>query len=174
MPCSSTDISKRKFVCLFAALWVSAELSHFAWAEPSGNDTQDFNAFIQLSALLTGTSHLNLDIARKIQALIVAEPWGREHLTQVAAKLKFLNSAAGAQTPLQAIDSLRFSSGERWFINHLLTTWITGIYYHQIGVQLVTYQQALMFTALDGVRPPPGQCMGEFGYWSSAPAGVLS
>jgi hypothetical protein len=129
------------------------------------------DVFLYLSRILTGADKLDAPTAQRFYDLFAEEPWGKEHLAQVAEKLKLPQSSIEiSKSELKRLlDFKMFSNGERWFINHFLTTWMTGIYYHQVGDKIVTYQKALMFTALDGIRPSPGVCSGKFGYWSEAP-----
>lgn len=168
------DLPRRRSLAFLAGSLLLCAMPLRSWAADSQQRIQSFVVFMRLSRILTGTDDLDADFAQRIYNLIAAEPWGIEHIAQVAEKLK-VASASGVITPLEQEELLapdHFSAGERWFINHLLTTWLSGIYYHQIGDQVVTYQHALMNTALIGVRAPYGQCGGTFGYWSDAPTGV--
>lgn len=124
--------------------------------------------FVQLSRLLTGAAECSPLMAQPIFELLTAEPWGREHLAQLSQK--WLPLAASGNPP--SLDLTRLSPGERWFAAHWLTTWLTGIYYHQSGNRMVSYRDALMYLGLATVRPVPGFCGGEFGAWSEPPAGV--
>ena len=125
--------------------------------------------FIKLCELVTGTTKLERETAQQILNCIQNEPWGKEHLGQIARKL--LPAYATETLPtdrLVLLDPKRFEEGERWFIGHLLTTWFTGVYYHQTS-RVISYEHALMFAALDDIRPSPSYCAGEFGYWSKPP-----
>lgn len=164
-------ITRREFVAALLALWAGSALPGISWAqaEPAGAD--DLDAFLRLSAFVTGVAALDRETARQILDLIRAEPWGKEHLGQIAAKLLPSGPEAGLSGARgELLDPRRFTDGERWFIGHLLTTWFTGVYYHQIGNHVVAYREALMHVALQDVRPAPGHCGGEFGYWSEPPA----
>lgn len=165
------DLSRRSVLAFLATSLLLGVLP--ARALESQEQLLSFVVFLRLSRILTGSDKLDPDTARRIFNLISTEPWGIQHLAQLADKLK-VTPVGIVITPLQRealLDPVRFDSGERWFINHLLTTWMTGIYFHQIGNQTVTYQHALMHTAMEGVGD---KCTGEFGYWSSAPIGALS
>lgn len=134
----------------------------------------NLDEFIKLTELITGTTSIDRETARNILACFQAEPWGKEHLGQIAKKL--LPRYATELLPdsrNQLLDPLRFESGERWFMGHFLTTWFTGIYYHQVS-RVVTYEHALMFETLSDVRPSPGLCAGEFGFWAKPPESVLT
>ncbi|GEM_PF-1875434 len=168
------DFSRRR-----SLIWLTASLLYCAmprrsWGFDAQQQLQLFVVFMSLSRILTGADKLDEDFGEHLYNVILAEPWGREHLTQVAEKLQ-ITPASLTISPVELNKMLipeRFSDGERWFINHLLTTWVTGIYYHQLGNQVLTYRHALMYSALDDVSSPHGQCGGEFGYWTEAPTGI--
>lgn len=170
--------SRRRVLVTLLALFASQSIPRLALANPAGKNSHsvanDLDVFIRLSAIVTGVSALDRDTAQKILHLIRAEPWGKEHLGQIAAKL--LPEWAAQPLPdtrQELFEPSRFSDGERWFIGHLMTTWFTGVYYHQIGNHVVAYRDALMHVALQDVRPIPGHCDGTFGFWSEPPAGVI-
>ena len=168
------DLSRRRLLSMLAASLVFFTIPGRSWAIGAQQQLQSFVVFMKLSRTLTGAVKLDNDFGERIYHLILTEPWGMEHLTQVAEKLQVTPSSM-AMLPDELKKTLypdRFSEGERWFINHLLTTWVTGIYYHQVGNQVVTYQHALMYSALSDVSSTHGQCGGEFGYWSDAPTGI--
>lgn len=164
------DFPKRKSLTLLTASLLFCAMPGRSWAIESQQQLQSFVVFINLSRILTGTDDLDLDFGKRIFTLIAAEPWGMQHLAQLAEKLQVTPSSGTMAERDLSPD--RFTSGERWFINHLLTSWVTGIYYHEVGNQVVTYQHALMYSALRDVRAVHGQCGGEFGFWSAIPAGI--
>jgi hypothetical protein len=138
-------------------------------ADNSSTTANDVDEFIRLSALITGTRKLDRETAQKILTCIQNEPWGKEHLGQIARKL--LPQYSQVPLPVDRAELLnpsRFEEGERWFIGHFLTTWFTGVYYHQSS-RVVSYEHALMFAALEDVRPVPSHCAGEFGFWATPP-----
>lgn len=173
------NAKRRRVLTALVVLCASAGLSRFANAAATGKGAgavaEDLDAFIRLSEVITGTKHLDREAATQVLAAIRAEPWGKEHLAQIAAKLMPSLSDTPLPTDRQILlDPKRFGEGERWFIDHLLTTWFTGIYYHQSGDRVVAYKSALMHAALEDVRPIPGHCNGVFGFWSEPPKGVNS
>lgn len=169
--------SRRRALGALLVLFASQGIPGLALADPAGKAghtvANDLDAFIRLSAMVTGVSELDRNTARKVLALISAEPWGKEHLRQIAGKLMPEWSAQALPASRQELfEPSRFSDGERWFIGHLMTTWFTGVYYHQTGNHVVAYRDALMHVALQDVRPIPGHCDGTFGFWSEPPVGV--
>ncbi len=132
-------------------------------------EPDNYAYFMSISRTLTGKDRLDENTAERIYDLIRTEPWGPQHVVQVAEKLKISTPDILALERESLLNPDRYSAGERWFINHLLTTWLTGIYYHQNGNKVVSYRHALMFTSLDGVSQPRSLCGGSFGFWSEAP-----
>ncbi len=111
---------------------------------------------------MTGYQPLNADMAKALFELISTEPWGIEHLRRVQHKL----SLAG--NPKKGLASL--DQSERWFFGHMLTSWVTGIYYHNSGNIMVSYEHALMHASFKDIRPTPGLSSEEFGFWSKPPS----
>lgn len=142
----------------------------FATPETSISIADNLDLFIELSSAVTGVQNLDRDTAQKILDLIRVEPWGKEHLSQIGEKI--FPSGNDSHSPQERLNPASFTEGERWFIGHLLTTWFTGVFYHQIGNHVVTYRHALMHAAIQDVRPIPGHCDDSFGFWSKPPVGA--
>lgn len=120
-----------------------------------------FDRFVVFSRNVTGYRQLNLEMAKSLFDIFSAEPWGIDHLKRVHDKL---TSGSHGHDILASLDK-----GEHWFLGHFLTTWITGIYYHSSGNQMVSYEHALMYEAFENIRPIPGLSEQEFGFWSKPP-----
>lgn len=162
---------------MLAAMMAMQATAGLAWAElqdevPRVKD-EDFQAFVTISVFLTGVKQLDLEIAREIFTHLLAEPWGKEHLEQITVKLSPLLMAESMVVPRwQLLHPTRFTGTEHWFIQHILTTWYTGIYYFEDTSLFVAYQRALMNVALQDVMPTPGFSDGAFGFWSQLPPGA--
>ncbi len=124
--------------------------------------------FARLSQYLTGVQHLDHALLRDLLYELQEEPWGMEHLRRVMEKL--LPSDADAWSLLQPIDLGLLDDAERWFVQHLLVSWMTGIYFHARGNRTLSYRHALMHEALRDIRPIPGECERPFGHWRHPPA----
>lgn len=162
---------RRKLLCVLATLLASTKLPSLAWASPADGPVSNdaaLNQFIRLSEVLTGTDQLDRETAGKILERLQTEPWGREHLAQITPKILGPDAPTDRQ---KLFDKTRYTEGEHWFIGHVLTTWFTGIYYHQTNYA-ISYRYALMHAAIQDVRPVPGHCNGEFGFWSQPPQGA--
>jgi hypothetical protein len=172
---SGCAISRRRAMFMLAGLLAYQSFPRLAFAttEAASNFANSLDRFIELSSAVTGVEKLDRDTAQKILDLIRSEPWGKEHLAQIAEKI----FPSGADSNLtvsrqELLNPAKFTEGERWFIGHFLTTWFTGVFYHQIGNHVVSYRHALMHTAMQDVRPIPGHCDGSFGFWSKPPVGA--
>lgn len=173
------DSGRRRVLGLVAALLAMQGAPTLAWAalqdEVPRVADEDFQAFVTISVFLTGVKNLDLEIARKIYDHLRAEPWGKQHLELITVKISPLLMSESLVVPRwQLLHPTRFSETEHWFIQHILTTWYTGIYYFENTAQFVTYQHALMNVALQDVRPTPGVSDGNYGFWSEPPAGAES
>lgn len=123
--------------------------------------TISYEEFLQLSKLLTGSSDVEHHTAATMFETFRKEPWGMEHMYRVYSKIRDVSE----------LQLSKMDDGERWFTGHLLNTWITGIYYHESGNRTISYEHALMYDALTDLRPVPGYCDREFGFWSKPPLG---
>ena len=131
----------------------------------------NFTVFYKLSQWLTYREKLSEKAAKKLYKAFQNEPWGKEHIIQVYNKLQ--NSIENQDTSLDIqslIEADYFSDGERWFILHLITTWYLGIYYHEDMLnQRVLYEEALMFSSLEGLATIPYYNATPYGDWSNPP-----
>lgn len=166
--------TRREFVGYLLALAGSQCIPRIVFASPKDFAfvAEDIDAFRKLSSIISGVDQLDEETAQQILNCIRAEPWGKEHLAQIAEKIL---PPAKSRMPInrrKLLDHKQFTEGERWFIGHLLTTWFTGVYYHQTGNQVVAYRNALMFQSIKEIRPIPGHCDAHFGFWSQPPTGA--
>lgn len=101
------------------------------------------------------------------------EPWAPEHINGLHKKIaRALGEGSKKRASLKD-PSLKFTDGEVWFAEHLLTTWYLGIYYHQERpTQRILYETALEFSATKGVMPIPYLENVGYGAWTQAPKGV--
>ena len=132
-------------------------------------DKPSLQEFLRLSTILTGHGDLDPGVARRIYALILAEPHGPQHVTRVYERIRAAAAADPRKSREQILAPQAFDSGERWFIGHLLVTWYTGVYYHSVGNQQVAFEAALMHRALARMRTPPSICESEPGFWAAPP-----
>jgi len=159
---------RRQIVQFASALMLALPLlPQLLWAE--SNDTPStpnaINTFMALSTFLTANHILDRDMAIQILQQIMQEPWGKEHLQRVLKKSQLQDRGKFDAAKLTSLDA-----GESWFTGHLLTTWVTGTYFHESGNKVISYKQALMHAAFRDIYPEPNQCASKFGYWQTPPA----
>ncbi|MDQ6954238.1 MAG: sugar dehydrogenase complex small subunit [Mariprofundaceae bacterium] len=156
---------------LVASIAVLPLLPQLLYADVDSNNAmstipEDEKAkFMALSALLTGVTTLDENSGLKIMHKLQQEPWGEEHLHRVFQKF----SIGKTEQPSTINGFENLDEGERWFVGHILTTWITGIYFHESGNEVMTYSHALMHSSLRDIYPEPHMCDSPFGYWQKPP-----
>jgi hypothetical protein len=161
-----------------AAFWAMPHGDHssleLVLPEPGDHNAPSFEVFAALSRIVMLRADLDLDLARRMYSVFMAEPWGPKHIGTAYARLrqaiiarsKVLNDAE--PVPLDDLDS-----GEKWFVSHLLVTWYLGVYYHeQRPTQRITLDGALMFDAVRGLMPKPFIEDVGFGAWADVPPGI--
>jgi len=142
-----------------ALLWLE---SRDVYGTESKDDALD--TFMGLSIFLTARDDLNSEMGAQILQKIMQEPWGKEHLQRVLQKSPIEEGKAFNKSIMMRLDA-----GELWFVGHLLTTWITGSYFHESGNNVISYEHALMHAAFRDVYPEPYICSSDFAYWQTAP-----
>jgi len=159
------NFKDRRILLKSLAMIMSLPLCHRLTYATILSDVVSFKAFVQYIEKIFGFNHLNVDMSREIYELIQNEPWGMNHLSRVFNK----SSGVSGEHLLAQLDE-----GEHWFLEHLLTTWLTGIYYHNRMNIVVSYEYALMHEALVSIRPVPGISTETFGFWHQPPQGMSS
>ncbi|MDX8401729.1 MAG: sugar dehydrogenase complex small subunit [Mariprofundaceae bacterium] len=155
--------ARRHLVRLLGAGGVVLALAPAALVEAAVlPEAMDVRALTDLCERLTGTRP-SAALAKRTLAALLAEPWGASHLQRLRVKQGSL--LREGRWRLEALDE-----GERWFLSHLLTTLVTGVYFHERGNRALAWDDALMHAALADVRPVPLACTGRFGDWSRPPA----
>ena len=124
-----------------------------------------FEVFVEYIEKVFGFDHLDANMSKRIYHLIQDEPWGMDHLQRVVEKSRNVSGAS----ILTGLDE-----GEHWFLGHVLTTWVTGIYYHDSANVVVSYEHALMHEGLASIRPIPGLSTEKFGFWHQRPKSMHS
>ncbi|MFM2407287.1 MAG: Membrane bound containing D-sorbitol dehydrogenase [Pseudomonadota bacterium] len=172
------NLSRRSAIAVLAVLTIGRFFPSVVAAEMTVGDVAGLNGFIRLSVFLTQVEQLDQETAGRIYEHILLEPWGKEHLALIEERIRILQLESSSTVTLQQLLANKHfneeaGKGERWFVDHLLTTWFTGIYYHQSGNYVITYRDALMHVALQNIRPIPGHCVSTFGYWTEPPVSAV-
>lgn len=131
-----------------------------------------FGEFFALSQIVLLRSELNERGARRLYEVFLEEPWAGKHIGHAYKLLReelikhYRN--VGDRGP---VDFSRLETGERWFVDHLVTTWYLGVYYHQERpTRRILYEEALMFDAIRGTMPIPFLESTGFGAWAEPPS----
>ena len=131
------------------------DTSVFVITDPENTDPTGrlFETFKALSQIVTFRNDLDMPTLETIYSVFRDEPWMVEHTLTSYEQLKpFLNT----NTPPITHPELQLGEGQKWFTDHLFTTWYLGIYYHERTQPIrVSYEQALMFEAIKETRPIP-------------------
>ena len=105
--------------------------------------------FIDLSKTLTGTNNLDPDAARTLLGAFIATG----HEADLAALITDPASGTGKNATLA---------------NAIVAAWYSGVCNTKDGQAVVSYDQALMWSAMTFTKPL-GECGGDTGYWSDPP-----
>lgn len=175
-----TKISRRSIVKALLTLGLSSVAAPYLniFADDSSNlklpklkrislNNLDITAFKELSKIVTLQRNLDDETVKNMYEVFISEPWGKEHIVGLYNKL--INNLTAHQTA-HNIKKEEFSDGEKWFTNHLLTTWYLGVYYHQDRpTKRITYEFALMYQTTNDLVPIPFTEATGFGNWAEPP-----
>lgn len=145
----------------------------FAAALPPLDATQpaSVEVFHALSQLVTCRDDLDPAVTARLFPLFMDEPWGPKHIATAYSRLRAAAISQGTFCPPGA--GVDLGAEERWFVEHLLTTWYLGVYYHvDLPTRRMTYEGALMFDAVAGFLPLPLVERVSFGAWAQPPPGA--
>ena len=150
-PASGTALDRRAFIV--GTFGISAALVFPAWAAdaPTAGDFQQICA-----ALANGRKIGTADAAAYLAALS-----GRETNGALTALVEVVRT-----TPTSELDAVIKAKGLDAAANEVVATVYSGVIETGGQVQVITYEDALVWEALPYTKPS-GQCGGEFGYWSA-------
>jgi len=140
----------------------------------ASDQLSSFDIFRDVSHFVTLRETLDADAMQKMYDVFMEEPWAKEHAAGIHKKITSALTVNLDQKRLALKDdSWKFTDGEKWFAEHLLTTWYLGIYYHQEKPeQRILYEESLMFEAIDGLLPIPFLENVGYGAWTQPPEGA--
>jgi hypothetical protein len=174
-------VTRRKLLKTLLALGVgsvfSSCLTGFAGSlekipVKSGDGKPSLETFTALSSLVTLHDDLDPETVKKMHAVFMDEPWGPDHIVRLHRKIVegLAKRIDRKKHPLGQDGAWKLDEGEKWFAGHLLTTWYLGIYYHgERPTQRITFENALMFKAVEGLLPVPYLQPVGFGKWAEPP-----
>ncbi|MDF3867706.1 sugar dehydrogenase complex small subunit [Pseudomonas denitrificans (nom. rej.)] len=159
-PLPAFPLSRRRLLavaCASAALG-SVLLSPAArtWAALTPQVEKELEGFMTLSQRLTGRSNLDPRIGQRLfQALA-------QHDTALKQSLAELLERLG-----DAPDS--WNERQQWLARQILGGWYLGQVGDDTSATVVTYEQALMFRAVDDVLVIRSYCPNKPGFWAAQP-----
>jgi len=139
----SGTLSRRQLLAWGSGTALALVFGQGAWAQ----STVSVDDFIALSARLLEREPRGL-------ASLYATPY-----------LDAIQARSGA-----ALTTLINGGSDAALEEEIIANWYTGLHDTADGEALVTYEDALIWEALDYTKPM-GWCGGETGYWADAPAG---
>jgi hypothetical protein len=140
-----------------------------------GDGKPTLGVFSLLSSVVTLRDDLNPEMMKEMYAAFLDEPWGPDHMLRCYRKIMAAlpKKEIATERPPLADTSWQFDKGEAWFLRHLLTTWYTGIYYHEERqIRAISYEHALMFDAARDTIPVPFVDATGFGTWAEPPENI--
>ena len=173
-------VTRRTLVKTLLALGAGSVFSSYLAGFPGGGKVlaaegdgkPSLETFKALSTLVTLHDDLDPDTVERMYKVFMDEPWGPEHTVRLHDKITTALAAGVARKkrPPMKNPAWKLDDGEKWFADHLLTTWYLGIYYHaERPTQRIAYENALMFAPLRGLMPIPYLEPVGFGNWAEPP-----
>jgi len=179
------EISRRKLLALLLGAGLGAiayKYVHLFGKEvfnvtlPAVKDPRkpSFSIFYALSQIVTFHENLDRESAKKLYPVFMKEPWGSKHIVATYKQLRdLLASNTNPDLLFSEIESGSIGVGQKWFAEHLLTTWYTGIYYYEKKPpRRLLYEEALLLKTMSGFVPLYFLENLEYGSWSNPPANL--
>lgn len=153
-------LSRRRLlaVACASAAFGSVLLSPAArtWAALTPQAEAELEGFMTLSQRLTGRSNLDPRIGQRLfQALVQRDSALKQSLVELLDRLG------------DAPDS--WNERQQWLARQILGGWYLGQIGDDTGATVVTYEQALMFRAVDDVLVIRSYCPNKPGFWAAQP-----
>ncbi len=128
----------------------------------------DFQLFYDLSRYVCARADLDRNVAQLHHKHFAAEEWGWTNGAKLYALIE-KELAAGVASVPELMLSGKLSDFDQWYARHLLDSWYEGIYRYEGRELRVTYADALMWKAAEGLVPLQGLSQEEYGFWASPP-----
>ncbi|MFV3366787.1 sugar dehydrogenase complex small subunit [Pseudomonas sp. NY15435] len=126
------------------------------WAALTPQAEAELEGFMTLSQRLTGRSNLDPRIGQRLfQALVQRDSALKQSLVELLDRLG------------DAPDS--WNERQQWLARQILGGWYLGQIGDDTGATVVTYEQALMFRAVDDVLVIRSYCPNKPGFWAAQP-----
>lgn len=120
--------------------------------------------------LVTCHDDLDRSVSDRLYPVFMEEPWGPKHIATAYAVIHAAVPPDGLTC--EPVHRVSLDTGEAWFVEHLVTTWYLGVYYHaERPTRRLLYEEALMFGPVADLLPIPLIEAVPYGDWSVPPAG---
>lgn len=126
------------------------------WAALTPQAEAELEGFMTLSQRLTGRSNLDPRIGQRLyQALAQRDSALKQSLAELLDRL--------------GDDPQAWSERQQWLARQILGGWYLGQIGDDSNATLITYEQALMFRAVDDVLVIRSYCPNKPGFWAAQP-----
>ena len=127
-----------------------------AWAALTPQHDAELAAFMSVSRHLTGRANLDPRIGQRLLDALL------QHDTALKQSLDELQARLG-------VSPQDWSERQQWLARQILGGWYLGVIGEDDSASVVTYENALMFKAVDDVLVPRSYCANKPGYWAAQP-----
>jgi hypothetical protein len=129
----------------------------------------DFELFYDLSRYITARSQLDRRVAQLHFEYFRREEWGGVTAARLYAVIQSELDTGLASVP-ELLAARKLPELEHWYAQHVLDAWYEGFYRYDGAEVRVTFADALMWKAVEGIVPVQGMSEAEYGFWAEPPA----
>ena len=123
--------------------------------------------FLQLSKLLCGRPDLDAELASRLSAALSATHQGFPAQVTACASFARQHGIASVDKLAAALDAQDKQLAS--VLRTILSAWYTGVVGDGPQAKVIAYGEALMFSVVGDVLPPPSYCRAAPGYWTAKP-----
>ena len=128
-----------------------------------------FDLFYDLSRYVTARSTLDAKVANLHFEHFRREEWGWVTAARLYALIDNELRNGLASVP-ELLVANKLPQLEQWYAQHLFDAWYEGFYRYDGAEVRVTFADALMWRAVEGIVPVLGHSDREYGFWAEPPA----
>lgn len=169
-PGGGPDPERRKVLTALAAACLSpfVPIVPAAGAQPGvGAPREAFDAFMEVSRILTGRQALDPDQAARLHEALMADAPG--FAADVQALHSFIDQRKIDPAQLQSVLDAE-QSPLTAVPRSIVKAWYTGVVGEAERARCITFETSLMHVAVADRLDPPSYCYGSYGSWTEKPA----
>ncbi|MNO64733.1 Fructose dehydrogenase small subunit precursor [compost metagenome] len=155
-PVPAFALSRRRLLAAACVAAAAGLLPCPAMAAVTAQAEIELAIFMRLSQRLTGRSNLDKRIGQRLYRTLAQRD------TALSQSLGELQARLGD-------DPASWTERQQWLARQILRGWYLGVIGDGPGADLVIYEKALMFVALDDVAVPRSYCPNRPGFWAAQP-----